>query len=51
MIKKLKFKLIAICLLAVSIVLTLIVTTSYFATMLNITFETDKTIKLINNKI
>ena len=50
MIKKLKFKLIAVCLLAVSIVLTLIVTASYFATMLNITIETDKTIKLINNK-
>ncbi len=48
MIKKLKFKLIAICILSVSIVLTLIVATSYFATMLNITLETDKTIKLIN---
>lgn len=49
MIKKLKFKLIAICLLSVGIVLTIIVSTSYFAAMINITKTTDELITFIHN--
>lgn len=49
MIKKLKIKLIAICLLAVGIVLSIIVSTSYVAAMLNITRTTDSIINYIHN--
>lgn len=49
MIKKLKIKLIAICLLSVGIVLSIIVSTSYIAAMLNITRSTDNIIKYIHN--
>lgn len=49
MIKKLKFKLIAVCLLSVSIVLAIIVSTSYIAAILNITRTTDTLISIIHN--
>lgn len=49
MIKKLKIKLIAICLLSVGIVLSIIVSTSYIAAILNITRSTDSIIEIIHN--
>ncbi len=47
MIKKLKIKLIAICLLSVGIVLSIIISTSYIASIINITYSTDKLINIL----
>lgn len=47
MIKKLKFKLIAICILSVSIVLSIIISTSYIASIINITVNTDKIVNVL----
>ena len=47
MTKKLKIKLIAICLLSVGIVLSIIISTSYIASIINITYSTDKLINIL----
>ena len=48
MIKKLKIKLIAICLLSVGIVLSIIISTSYIASIVNITYNTDILIDVLH---
>lgn len=49
MIKKLKAKLIVICLLSVGIVLATIITTSYIASIINITYSTDRLINILHD--